>query len=58
MINVEENSAPIYADGEKVKMTAYNINGSTYFKIRDLADIVGFSVDWDGDRQAVIITTK
>ena len=58
MINVEENSAPIYADGEKVKMTAYNINGSTYFKIRDLADIVGFSVDWDGDRQAVIITTR
>lgn len=58
MMNVEENSAPIYADGEKVRMTAYNINGSTYFKIRDLADIVGFSVDWDGDRQAVIITTK
>ncbi len=58
MLTVEENSAPIYADGDRVQITAYNINGSTYFKIRDLAKIIGFSVDWDGDRQVVVINTK
>lgn len=58
VLNVEENSAPIYVDGDETQVTAYNINGSTYFKIRDLADLVGFSVDWDGDAQAIILRTE
>lgn len=57
-INVEENNAPIYVDGYEQEVVAYNINGSNYFKIRDLADMVGFEVDWDGSAQAIILRTK
>ncbi len=57
-INVEQNSAPVYVDGEERELLSYNINGNTYFKIRDIADMIGFAVDWDGDAQAVIIRTE
>lgn len=58
ILDVEENSAPVYVDGDVAEITAYNINGSNYFKIRDLADFIGFEVDWDGDAQAIIIRTE
>lgn len=57
-LNVEQNSAPVYVDGNEKEVLSYNINGSTYFKIRDISDMVGFAVDWDGDAQAVIIRTE
>lgn len=57
-LNVEQNSAPVYVDGEEKEVLSYNINGNTYFKIRDIGDMVGFAVDWDGDAQAVIIRTE
>lgn len=57
-LNVEENSAPVYVDGEETEVLSYNINGNTYFKIRDIGDMIGFDVDWDGEEQAVIIRTK
>lgn len=57
-LNVEQNSAPVYVDGEEKEVLSYNINGNTYFKIRDIGDMVGFGVDWDGDAQAVIVRTE
>lgn len=54
--NIQQNTAPIYIDGQPVELNAYNIDGSNYFQIRDLADIIGFNVDWDGEY--VIITTN
>lgn len=57
-LNVEQNSAPVYVDGEERELLSYNINGNTYFKIRDIGDMAGFEVDWDGDAQAVIIRTE
>ncbi|MCD8390987.1 MAG: copper amine oxidase N-terminal domain-containing protein [Firmicutes bacterium] len=53
--DIQENTAPIYVDGQLVELAAYNIDGSNYFQIRDLADIIGFTVDWDGE--SVLITT-
>lgn len=38
---------PIYVDGEQVTMTAYNINGNNYIKLRDIGREVGFNVYWD-----------
>lgn len=55
-VNIEENTSPIYVDGQSTELTSYNIDGSNYFKIRDLADIAGFDVDWDGEY--VLITTN
>lgn len=57
-LDVVENSAPVYVDGEEKEVMAYNINGSTYFKIRDIGEMAGFAVDWDGAAQAVIIRTE
>lgn len=36
----------IYLDGQQVQMTAYNINGSNYVKLRDIGKAVGFNVYW------------
>ncbi len=57
-MDVVENSTPIYVDGIERAITAYNINGSSYFKIRDLADAIGFEVLWDGDTQTISIETE
>ena len=38
----------IYVDGQQVSMTAYNIAGNNYVKLRDVGEAVGFNVYWDG----------
>ena len=55
-MNVIENSTPIYVDGRLRPITAYNINGSSYFKIRDIANAAGFEIFWDGSTQTINIT--
>ena len=35
-----ENTFPIQLNGENVNVEGYNIDGSTYFKLRDIADIL------------------
>lgn len=57
-MDVVENSTPIYVDGRLRAITAYNINGSSYFKIRDIADAVGFDIKWDGNTQTISIETE
>ena len=44
----ERSSQPIYVDGQKVELEAYNIAGSNYVKLRDIGKAVGFNVSWDG----------
>ena len=41
----------IYVDGQQVSMTAYNIAGSNYVKLRDIGQQVGFNVYWDNGVQ-------
>ena len=36
----------IYVDGRQVSMTAYNIAGNNYVKLRDIGQQVGFNVYW------------
>ena len=36
-----ENTFPIQLNGENISMDGYNIEGNTYFKLRDISDIVG-----------------
>lgn len=56
-MNVLENNTPIYVDGHRTAITAYNINGSSYFKIRDIADATGFEIQWDGNSQTINLIT-
>ena len=45
-ITAEPTWQNIYVDGEQVPMTAYNIAGSNYVKLRDIGKEVGFNVYW------------
>ncbi len=45
-----ENTFPIQLNGENISMDGYNIEGNTYFKLRDISDIVGgFDVGFDNN---------
>ena len=57
-MNVVENNTPIYVDGRQTAITAYNINGSSYFKIRDIADAAGFEIQWDGGSQTINVIAE
>ena len=51
-----ENPFPITLNGNPISMEGYNIEGSTYFKLRDIAGVVGgFDVDFQND---TIVLTK
>ena len=43
-IVAEPSWSPIYVDGQQVQMTAYNIAGNNYVKLRDIGQAVGFNV--------------
>lgn len=47
----------IYLDSKKVNFAAYTIDGTNYFRLRDLAQAIDFSVEWDGGANAVVIDT-
>ncbi len=53
----EPSSAAIYLDGREIHLTAYNIGGNNYFKLRDLGEALDFSVEWDSESNAVYIET-
>jgi len=44
-------------DGKKINLTAYNIDGSNYFKLRDIGQIFDFGVTWDGTNNTIVIDT-
>lgn len=50
-------ASELYIDGYPVGVRAYLINGNNYFKLRDLAQIFMFDVDWDAAANSVIIDT-
>ncbi len=45
-IVAEPSWSPIFVDGQQVQMTAYNILGNNYVKLRDIGKAVGFNVYW------------
>ena len=49
--------ALIEVDGKEVTLQAYNIKGYNYFKLRDLADLIGFEVGWDAASKTVNIVS-
>jgi len=48
----------IYGDGKEVSLTAYNIQGSTYFKLRDVGQVINFGLGWDNTTRSIQINTK
>ena len=51
----EESSQNIWADGKKISIEAYNINGNNYVKLRDIAQAADFKVWYDAEKGIVEI---
>lgn len=49
--------ASLFVNGAQSAPTAYNIEGNNYFKLRDLADLLGFTVEWDEATQTICISS-
>ena len=47
----------IIIDGDEFEFEAYLIEGSNYFRLRDLSAVFGFKVDWKQATRTVIIKT-
>ncbi len=54
----DSTSSTIYLDGETVNLTAYNIDGNNYFKLRDIAAVIDFGVTWDEAAGTIGIDTS
>ncbi|MCH5186493.1 MAG: hypothetical protein J1F64_10300 [Oscillospiraceae bacterium] len=50
------NMSSFRVDGIEYAPKGYNIRNNNYYKLRDIGEIIGFDVDWNGSN--VIITTK
>ena len=48
----------ILVDGQEVRLTAYNINGNNYVKLRNIGEQVGFNVYWDSDAKCVQVESS
>ena len=52
------SNSDIYINGTKVELTAYNIAGNTYFKLRDLAEKLNFNTKWSAENKSISISTS
>lgn len=51
------NTSQIYKDDLETELTAYNINGNNYFKLRDLGELFNFGVLWNAEASTIEIDT-
>ncbi|MBQ9458470.1 MAG: hypothetical protein IJU66_00880 [Oscillospiraceae bacterium] len=52
------SSQTVYIDGKKAKLTAYNIGGANYFRLRDLGKALHFDVDFDPALHTVLVASE
>lgn len=56
--NITVSLQNLSVDGVDADCDKYNIDGSNYFKLRDLGDALGFTVDYDADSNTAIVSSK
>ena len=56
--SADPSNDAIYVNGEKITAEVYKINGSNYFKLRDLGKALNFYVGWSAERGMYIETGK
>lgn len=54
----QATTSKLLLDGTEIQLTAYNIGGNNYFKLRDIGKAFNFAVDWDGANNAIQIVTS
>jgi len=56
-ITAKPSTQPIYVDGQRISMTAYNIGGNNFVKLRDIGKAVDFGVTYDASTNSVHINS-
>jgi len=51
------SAAAVYVDGSRASFQVFSIGGNNFFMLRDLGDALGFTVDWEGSTQTVLVST-
>ncbi|MUT65170.1 stalk domain-containing protein [Paenibacillus sp. NEAU-GSW1] len=54
----KETTAKVMLNGKEVSVIAYEIDGSNYFKLRDVAEMMNIGVSWDSKSGTISIDTK
>ena len=44
----------VYINGRKADVSGYNIEGNNYFRLRDIGNAIGFSVEYDADKNRIL----
>lgn len=47
-----------WMDATEARMTGYNIDGFTYFKLREVANVICFYVDWNPEAKVIAVDTN
>lgn len=50
-------TSKLYVDGKAINLTAYNIGGNNYFKLRDIGKTFDFGIGWDAGSSTITINT-
>lgn len=58
VIDAMVSTQKVYVNNQEVDLEAYSIDGYNYYKLRDLGEAVGFSVDYDEGSDSVMINTE
>ncbi len=45
-------------DGKEYSLPVFHIDGSNYFKLRDLSALIGFDMAWDGEKSQILLYSK
>jgi len=56
--NPSPTIARIYIDNSVVQLTAYNINDSNFFRLRDIAQALNFNLQWDASTGIMLDTSR
>ncbi|MBR2742686.1 MAG: hypothetical protein IKD89_03760 [Clostridia bacterium] len=52
------SSQAIMINGRRASLTAYNIGGNNFFKLRELGESLGFDVDYDADTATMLVDSR
>lgn len=51
-------TSTVYKDGEAISLTAYNIDGNNFFKLRDIAKVFDIGISWYEETQSILINPQ
>ena len=54
---IRKNAQKMLLDGAAINLSAYSIRSFTWFKLRDIGELLNFSVLWDGVTRRIIVNT-